>query len=313
LQRIHRKGQALPPSQEYQGKEIDNIVEACNVISKQMINDEQDCDITPERIASFNAMVLKDLPLEEGVVPGQLRQYSVGVGDYRGAPFEDCEYLLRRLCDWINHIKQEENKVPIAVLRAVLAHLYLAWIHPFGDGNGRTARLIEFQILLGVGMPTVACHLLSNHYNKTRSEYYRQLSLASKTRDVFPFIRYAVQGLVDQLDSQIRKIREYQHSVVWKDYVYDRFRDKKTPAAHRQRQLALELGMRREPDSPRSITSIPEMGNAYSGKTRKTITRDIHELERLGLTIRVGARSFKANTAALRAFRPARRNAAKRQ
>ncbi len=38
----------------------------------------------------------------------------------------------------------------------------MAWIHPFGDGNGRTARLLEFLILARCGMvPLPAAHLLS--------------------------------------------------------------------------------------------------------------------------------------------------------
>ncbi|NOY75701.1 MAG: hypothetical protein GXP32_07900 [Kiritimatiellaeota bacterium] len=32
-----------------------------------------------------------------------------------------------------------------------LAHVYIAWIHPFGDGNGKTARLMEFYLLLRSG------------------------------------------------------------------------------------------------------------------------------------------------------------------
>ena len=216
----------LPDSQEYQGKEIDNIVDACNTVAKEMIDEGLDCTITPERIKWFNEMVLRGLATSEDVSPGKVRKHSVGVADYRGAPHQDCEYLLQQLCDWINGLKSQENSVAIAIVRAVLAHIYLAWIHPFGDGNGRTARLVEFQVFLGVGMPTVACHLLSNHYNQTRSEYYRQLSLASKTSDVLPFIRYAVRGLVDHLDRQIRRIREYQHAVVWKDHVYGKFHDR---------------------------------------------------------------------------------------
>lgn len=149
-----------------------------------MIVEGKDCTITLDRINWFNAMVLRDLHLEEGVEPGIIRRHSVGVADYRGAPHQDCEYLLNRLCEWINSLKSTNNSVAYATIRAILTHLYLAWIHPYGDGNGRTARLIEFQILLGVGMPTVACHLLSNHYNQTRSEYYRQLSLASKTFNI---------------------------------------------------------------------------------------------------------------------------------
>jgi len=41
-------------------------------------------------------------------------------------------------------------------------------IHPFGDSNGRTARLIEFYILLRAGLPDMVSHILSNHYNDTR-------------------------------------------------------------------------------------------------------------------------------------------------
>jgi Fic family protein len=312
LRRIKTR-KRLPESQEYQGKEIDNIVDVCNTVAKEMIDEGSDCTITPERIKWFNKMALRNLALPEDVISGEVRRHSVGVADYRGAPHQDCEYLLQRLCEWINGLKSSDNSVAVAVVRAVLAHLYLAWIHPFGDGNGRTARLVEFQILLGVGMPTVACHLLSNHYNQTRTDYYRQLSLASKTSDVLSFIRYAVQGLVDQLDQQIKRIREYQYSVVWKDHVYDKFRDRKSAAAHRQRQLALELGKQKGFIAVSAVRKLsPDLGEAYSGRTSKTITRDLNTLQKAGLLIR--RRSLVgANKGSLKAFLPGRRAESQRQ
>jgi len=82
------------------------------------------------------------------------------------------------------------------------------WIHPFGDGNGRTARLVEFQILLQAGIPSPAAHLLSNHYKQTRTEYYRQLATASRSGgNILPFIEYAVGGFVDGLKEQLALIR----------------------------------------------------------------------------------------------------------
>jgi Fic family protein len=312
LQRIKTR-EPLPPSKEYLGKEIDNIVDACNIVAKEMIDQGQDCTITSQRIEWFNKMVLRDLALPEDVVPGQLRKHSVGVADYRGAPWQDCEYLLKQLCDWINALKSGEHRVAFAVIRAALAHLYLAWIHPFGDGNGRTARLVEFQVCLGAGMPSVACHLLSNHYNQTRAEYYRQLALAGKTRDPLPFIKYAVQGLVDQLDRQIQIIREYQHAVVWKDYVYDRFRDKRSVAAHRRRQLALELGERNDFLPIGNVRKLsPELAAAYAKRTNKTLTRDINALLKSKLIVRK-QNMIGANKEALEAFKPKRRDAGKRQ
>jgi Fic family protein len=68
-----------------------------------------------------------------------------------------------------------------------------------------------------------AAHLLSNHYNETRSEYYRQLDMASRSGgDVIPFIRYAMQGFVDGLRDQINLVRDQQLHVAWINFVYDR-------------------------------------------------------------------------------------------
>jgi Fic family protein len=80
----------------------------------------------------------------------------VVVGNYRAAPAEDCKYLLDRLVDWLNgptfvHA-DPEIQFALILAKAVYAHLYLAWIHPFGDGNGRTARLLEFVILASSGL-----------------------------------------------------------------------------------------------------------------------------------------------------------------
>ncbi|CED92167.1 Fido domain [Actinomyces succiniciruminis] len=60
----------------------------------------------------------------------------------------------------------------MAFILATLAHLHLTWIHPFGDGNGRMSRLLEFELLIRAGVPVPAAHLLSDHYNKTRDMYY---------------------------------------------------------------------------------------------------------------------------------------------
>ena len=57
----------------------------------------------------------------------------------------------------------KEHATAYAILKAIFAHLYLVWIHPFGDGNGRTARLLEFHILTAASLPYPVTHLLSNY------------------------------------------------------------------------------------------------------------------------------------------------------
>jgi Fic family protein len=132
---------------------VDNIVKACNGIFKSLITGEYE-HLTPEIIKGLNFKVLTSLPVPQNVIPGEVRKYFVGVGGYRGAPAEDCGYLLERLCDLVNtnrHGVQGLDPLSSSVLLAVVTHLYIAWIHPFGDGNGRTARLIELMLLLQGG------------------------------------------------------------------------------------------------------------------------------------------------------------------
>jgi Fic family protein len=280
----------LPPSQEYLGQEVDNIVDACNRITEEVQNGVP-LEISPERIRMFNEVVLRDLPLGDGVQPGKTRENSVLVGsDYRGAPAQDCEYLLHRLCAWLTEMRSagdDQMRKPVAIVSAIMAHLYLAWIHPFGDGNGRTARLIEFQILVQSGIPLPSAHLLSDFYNRTRSEYYRQLAMTSREPyKVERFIGYALQGLVDGLREQIDTIRAQQMEVTWQNYVHSAFHDRNTPAAHRQRRLVLSLPAGRFTPLADIPNLTPRLAAEYAGRTRKTVTRDVNALGDMGLAVR---------------------------
>ncbi|MFO1464156.1 MAG: Fic family protein [bacterium] len=281
----------LPPSKEYLTQEIDNIVSAFNHIGRQIQNN--DLILTSEKIREYNRLVLANLPLGKDIFAGELRTHSVVVGNvYRGAPPQDCQYLLDRLCDWL---EGPDFKAPSglelvwAILKAVVAHLYLEWIHPFGDGNGRTGRLLEFHILLSAGIPSPSAHLLSNHYNQTRSEYYRQLDHASKSGgNLVPFLEYAIQGFVDGLKEQIQVIRDQQWDVVWRNYVHELFRDKTSASDIRRRHLILDLGTHSQAVPISKLTELtPRIAKAYALKSSKTLQRDLAELERMGLLARL--------------------------
>lgn len=267
----------LPDSMEYQGREIDNVLEAYNGIVKKLIDGETQ-EIHPQEIKNCNETILRGLPLDEGVVPGQISQHNVGVFRYRGAPREDYEHLLGKMCEWLNgpSFNPDENKIVFAIIKAVLAHLYIAWIHPFGDGNGRTARFVELKIMLASGAPAPVCHLLSNHYNKTRSEYYRQLDYASRSGgDIYPFIRYAVQGFADQLREQVEFIEVQQLEIFWRDYIFEAFGENSGKIAKRRRNLALDFWHVKEPLKLEEIRKIsPRIAEQYSPISTRTVQRD---------------------------------------
>lgn len=302
----------LPPSREYLAKEIDNIVYGCNAILNTIASGDVPF-LTVDGICELNRTALKGLELAEGVVPGAVRTHSVSVGGYRGAPPEDCEFLLDRLVQWLNGDDFRPSKeLPIvyAILKAVLAHLYLAWIHPFGDGNGRTARLLEFQILLSAGVPAASAHVLSNHYNLTRSEYYRQLDQASKSGNgAIRFVSYAVQGLLDGLRQQLDTIWGQQWDVSWRNYVHEFFRDKASVTHARRRQLVLDLSRQSEPVPFSNLLEIsPRVAQDYARRTRKTLMRDVNAMIHAGLLVKT-QKGYRARKELILAFLPPRAEA----
>jgi Fic family protein len=301
----------LPPSQQYLQQEVENIAQACNEIGQRVVQGQ--VRLTPEWIQHLNQLVLQGLPRDEHVVPGEIRGYEVTVLRYRGAPHEDCGHLLHRMCEWLNEWPPSawgvKSEIATAVLKAILAHLYIAWIHPFGDGNGRTARLLEYYILADAGVPSPAAHLLSNHYNLTRTEYYRHLERASTTENgVGEFVEYAAQGLVDGLYGQIDVIRQQQWQMAWRDYVYELFNDQRTETGLRQRDLLLALGARPWQGIPRKdLTDLsPGLARRYAGTSDRTLSRDLNALLEEGMVVKTDE-GYRARLEVVLAFLPPRK------
>lgn len=281
----------LAPSREYLEQEVSNIIDECNRILAAVKAGNSLTTLTTERIVEMNKTILNNLNLAEGATPGEIRGHEVVVAIYKGAPAEDCKYLLDQLCEWLNDKEyfgeaNDARSMVNGILKAILAHLYLAWIHPFGDGNGRTARLVELQILISSRVPSPAAQLLSNHYYETRQEYYRQLHLASQTNNILPFITYAVQGFLDGLKAQLEVIKKQVLEVVWQNYVMDQFAEMTKASDLRRRDLIEDLSRVEGPEAiPYQQVPLisPRVAKHYAQKTTRTLIRDIQELHSMRL------------------------------
>jgi Fic family protein len=297
----------LPPSQHYLQQEVQNIIDTCNWLTKDLATNGAK-PITLDFCCELNARVLKNLELEDDVKAGEIRHHSVVVGNvYRGAPPEDCAYLVETMCD---NLQREAGPTGLehhyAILKALFAHIYMALIHPFGDGNGRTARILEFYILLLSGFAQPTGHLLSNHYNKTRSRYYSELDKISKTNgDTSSFARYALEGFVDGLVEQIKIIRQEHLVVTWENYVHQQFRGKKSQSDSRRRELVLHLPVDGDGCKFGQLTKLSSrLTKEYALKTDKTLSRDVNALVAMGLVARMPGRMIQARTEIVWAFLP---------
>lgn len=320
VQRIIEGKLQAPPSRKYQQHQIDNMLIAFNFVSTAQLSGSS-APFTLELLNSYHAIILHNLDdsLADNVSIGQLRTHRVMVGRYLAAPPEDCSQLVDKYCDWLNQEMPAPDGYEIAsqIIKAMVAHVYFAWIHPYGDGNGRMTRLIEFEILLRAGVPDVAAHLLSNFYNKTRDQYYSHLQASHgeyrdgsypENSNILGFIGYALQGLKDELDEQFQIVHAMQLRIIWHDYIHAEFRkrfsENLSPSRRRQKRLILDLTIHRfdEPVSKNQIRDVsPALYLAYADRNKRMIQRDLNALVDMELLTQEGNR-YKPNTDILLGF-----------
>ncbi|MCE5251231.1 Fic family protein [bacterium] len=279
----------LPPSQMHAAQKCLNIVRGYRRILDTVTVSDTD-GLNPEIIRDYNRLALDRLVLPDYIVPGEFRTAPGVSGDdqYKPPPAEDCENLIDNLCRWLESATFEAPRgmgVIYGVLKAVLAHLYMAWIRPFGDANIRTAQLMEFHILTAAGVPAPAAPLISIHFAQNRPEYKLQLEkTCSPEGKVQPFIMHAVQGFRNSLIDLTATIRTHQTETLWEHYIHNVFRDKTSPADLRRRYLALELSRISKPVPLTMLQQmLPHVALSYSKRTYKTLTRDVYDLIALGI------------------------------
>jgi Fic family protein len=291
--RAIQRGEKLPPSKGYLQTEVQNILDAFNTIKDELISDHRHTLISPDLIRRFHAMVGKDIGEAFNASPGYFRRNNVVVGQYRPPSSERVEGLIKKLCAWLMeqfHYTSGQN-FDETVIQAIVTHIYIAWIHPFGDGNGRTARLLEFYLLLRAGVPIIASHILSNHYNETRTEYYRQLQQTVETGDLTKFITYALTGFRDGIEGVLGIIHTSQIEMTWRNYVHDMIekageeQNKSEKILRRIRQLAYYLPADKyyRPSEIRIIH--PNITREYKQLSDLTLSRDMALLQELNLIV----------------------------
>ncbi|MDE0134287.1 MAG: Fic family protein [Acidimicrobiaceae bacterium] len=302
---------SAPQSRAYQEREVRNVLEAFERLDG-MVMEDGNLHLSAELICETNRWVLDGVDPDAASAPGTIRTHSVVVGPYVGPPARDCWHLLERLAEWLDGDdfrptsgESDENRDAFArtVLSALLAHLYIAWIHPFADGNGRTARLLEYVILARSGMvPLAAANLMANHFNLTRDRYYARLAAASRECDVLGFLAYGIEGLVDGLVEHSAAVRAQHLGLAWQSYVAETMaRFPTSPASERQRALVMALAPGEK--VPRSDIAglTPQLAQQYARTGPRTLARDLNRLEDAGL-IDVSTEGISARVDLMSAF-----------
>lgn len=126
---------------------------------------------------------------------------------------KDVPLLMKNLIKWLNN----RSDIPCPV-RAAVAHYQLATIHPYYDGNGRTARLLTTLILHLSGYDLKGLYALEEYYAHDLSAYYEALSvgpshnyyLGREDADISGWIEYFLDGVAYSFNRVIKQMTQAQ-------------------------------------------------------------------------------------------------------
>ena len=191
--------------------EVKNYRDALRYISK-LVEDKK--KITVSAILEIHRLATKNTLDKDKC--GKFRKRKVFVVSRRGNKIIKVAYtgpdakqvpkLAKDLAAWLKKTERE-NICPVIV--AAIAHSEIAAIHPFADGNGRTARLLATLILYQRGYDFRKMFALEDYYNQNRPAYYKAIHLGKNYQervkaDLTDWLEYFIGGF----KSEMRGIRD---------------------------------------------------------------------------------------------------------
>ncbi len=126
---------------------------------------------------------------------------------YTGPEAKQVPKLMAEFVAWL---RNSEDKDINPVIVAGIAHLEIAAIHPFNDGNGRTARTLATLMLYQRGYDFRRLFALEDYYNTNRQTYYKAINVGKtydeRRTDITSWLEYFVKGFKKEIDEIKNKI-----------------------------------------------------------------------------------------------------------
>ncbi|NGX60554.1 MAG: Adenosine monophosphate-protein transferase SoFic [Chlamydiae bacterium] len=254
---------------------------------KELLNYRKAFDFVAECVLSqgvFTEGLIREIHkrLVEGVrgdsaLPGKYRTIQNYVANsvtkeviYTPPPAYEVPILMGELVDWI----QKEQILP-PVLVAGIAQFQLVHIHPFLDGNGRTARLLSTLCLYRSGYDFKRLFTISEYYDRNREDYYKAIqSVRNENMDMTKWLTYFTTALEDQMQEiQLKGSLAMKMDILALQH----------KLSERQTRV-LEHLLAREGNF-----TIHEYEALFPGINRRTLQRDIADLIAKGLILQEGS------------------------
>lgn len=195
-------------------QELRNIRKAIDFIEETFDGDDSQ-QITPSFIREVQKIVVTDLKHDGSKWPGDWRSCSVHIkkSDHKPPNHIEISRLIQELCDYI----ADDNDNKMDIIKIALAHHRLAAIHPFDNGNGRTARLVIYAMLIKAKFINKTMRTILNPsaiFCMDRQEYYDKLAAADSGKEeaLEDWCLYVAQGIASEM-VRVSKLLDRDYAV----------------------------------------------------------------------------------------------------
>ena len=168
------------------------------------------------------------------------------------------------------------------IIQAMAAHYHIGAMHPFDDGNGRTARALEAFMLRRAGVNDMVMVSLSNYYYEHQRDYLAALYDSRVSgHDLTPFLSFALPAITERCNALAEEIENHNKRLLYRQFARSLFNQLRSPRrrviAERQLQL-IEILL-----DTRSLNALDLAGRAlthYSSLKfpERAVMRDLFEL-----------------------------------
>ena len=178
-------------------KGLDFIAEPSNDISEDNI------------FALYDMAIGQYLEGEDKLATGERYRHDsvfvMGQGvEHTGLSHKKLPAYMKRL---VNFIKRDSHMNDL--LKAAMIHFYIAYLHPYFDGNGRMARLMHMWFLRKQGYSSALFIPFSSYIERSRKQYYNAYTLCeenskiSNVLDITPFLVYFIEYVYNKLEDSV--------------------------------------------------------------------------------------------------------------
>ncbi len=283
---VESRLEAQPATLSDQLREMANIEEAMAFTEEHF---EPGQEVTEHFLRELHAIAVRELEREGDATPGAYRTGSVKISQSDHLPPEPLlvPQYMSELVAFINRADPPKYDL----IKVALAHHRFAWIHPFGNGNGRVVRLLTYALLVKYGFNVKTGGRVLNPtavFCNNRDRYYTMLGHADAgTHDGREaWCIYVLDGMLDEL----RKVDRLTDA----SYLIDRIL---TPALHYARERELLTTQEEQvllATARAGIAKASDLKGAMPGISDAQRTYQIRKLveRRMLAPIREGARQY---------------------